>query len=122
MSFTLKETKSLYEKLLSNKMIPETKREKELLKKLNIKYKKKKKKKKKSIKRGSNILVYFELDREECTDMNLPFSEDKMSSYGTVTHFIKGRVKKIINKTDMKVYFPIDKTTQIVSKDTVKLL
>ena len=119
MSFTLKETKSLYEKLLSNKMIPETKREKELLKKLNIKYKKKKKK---SIKRGSYILVYFELDEEECKDMGLPFSEDKMSSSGTVTHFIKGRVKKIINKTDMKVYFPIDKTTQIVSKDTVKLL
>ena len=61
MSFTLKETNQLYKNIISNGMIPKTKEEKELLKILKIKYKKKKKK---SIKKGTKVLVYFELDKE----------------------------------------------------------
>jgi len=119
MSFTLKETNQLYKNIISNGMIPKTQKEKELLKVLKIKYKKEKKK---SIKKGTKVLVYFELDKEECIEMGLSFSEDKMSESGTVTHFINGRVKRVINKKEIKVYFPIDKTSQIVPIDTIKLI
>ena len=116
MIFSLIETNVLYNKLLSNNMQPKTKNEKILLKKLNIPIKKKLKNK---FKKNEKVLVFFTLTIEECIKLNIDYSKKKIKK-NKVTHFIEGKIMKYIDKDNIKIYFPIDKTIEIISINTIK--
>ena len=118
--FSLKETNRLYRELMKNGGIPKSKKHLIIFNILNL-HISKKNKEIPIIKKGSNVMVLFELNKKECINLKFVYNKNKTKN-NLVKHYISGKIVKIINKQQYRIYFPIDKSTLNICKGAIKLI